>query len=258
MELDIKNRFFIVGGAGSGFGRAVTSALANEGAKMLAVSRTKEKLIELKNQFPGNVEILTGDLSNEKVLKEIAFISSKKELSGIFFNSGGPPAGSFEEITLPQWDEAYKNIVRWKIMLSKLLLPQLKRQRYCRLLYLESVSIKQPVENLILSNSMRAAIAGFVKTLSHEVAAYNITANILAPGYHNTKAIERLIAKKSEQTGLDKNEIKKQFTKDTPVGTMGDPGDLATLAVWLLSPHSRFVTGQTITHDGGLTKGLFG
>ena len=258
MELSIRDRFFIVGGAGSGFGRAVATSLVNEDAKILAVSRTKEKLLELKNQFPNNVEILTGDLSNEKVLQEIAFISSKKECSGIFVNAGGSPAGSFDEITMQQWDEAYEKIVRWKILLTKLLLPQLKQQRYGRLLYLESVSIKQPVENLILSNSMRAAMAGFVKTLSQEIALYGITANILAPGFHATAAIERLIIKKSEQTGLDEDEIRKQFTKDAPVGTMGDPGDLASLAVWLLSPHSRFVTGQTITHDGGLTKGLFG
>ena len=258
MELNIRDRFFIVGGAGSGFGRAVAIALASEGAKIIAVSRTKEKLIELKKQFPHNVEPLVGDLNNETLLAEMASIASKNKLSGVFVNAGGPPAGLFEDITMLQWDEAYEKIVRWKILLTKLLLPQLKQQRYGRLLYLESVSIKQPVENLILSNSMRAAMAGFVKTLSQEIATYNITANILAPGYHNTNAIERLITKKSEQTGLDKNEIRKQFTKDAPVGTLGSPGDLATLAVWLLSPHSRFVTGQTITHDGGLTKGLFG
>jgi len=258
MYLDIKNRFFIIGGAGSGFGRAVAIALANEGAKILAVSRTEEKLLELKNQFPNHVEPMVGDLGNETLLKKIAYTASNKRLSGVFVNAGGPPAGTFEEITMKQWDEAYEKIVRWKILLTKLLLPQLKEQHYGRLLYLESVSIKQPVENLILSNSMRSAMAGFVKTLSQEIAQYGITANILAPGFHATAAIERLIIKKREQTGLDENEIRKQFTKDAPVGTMGDPSDLATLAVWLLSPHSRFVTGQTITHDGGLTKGLFG
>lgn len=258
MELDIRDRFFIIGGAGSGFGRAVAIALANEGAKVLAVSRTKEKLIKLKNQFPHNVEPLVGDLGNETLLAKIAAIASKKKLSGVFVNAGGPPAGTFEEITMEQWDEAYEKVVRWKILLTKLLLPQLKQQQYGRLLYLESVSIKQPVENLILSNSMRSAMAGFVKTLSQEIALSGVTANILAPGFHATAAIERLITKKSEQTGLDEDEIRKQFTKDAPVGTMGDPSDLASLAVWLLSPYSRFITGQTITHDGGLTKGLFG
>jgi len=258
MELDIRDRFFIIGGAGSGFGRAVAIALANEGAKILAVSRTKEKLIKLKNQFPHNVEPLAGDLGNETLLAKIAAIASKEKLSGVFVNAGGPPAGTFEEITMQQWDESYEKIVRWKILLTKLLLPQLKQQQYGRLLYLESVSIKQPVENLILSNSMRSAMAGFVKTLSQEIALSGVTANIMAPGFHATAAIKRLIIKKSEQTGIDKDEIRKQFTKDAPVGTMGDPSDLASLAVWLLSPYSRFVTGQTITHDGGLTKGLFG
>ena len=260
MDLNIKNKFFIVGGAGSGFGNAVSRVLASEGAMVLAISRTENKLTELKNLFPENIEVLTGDLTNSDVLNEVASLASGKELTGVFFNAGGPPAGTFNEITMNQWDEAYHSVVRWKIELTKLLLPQLIQQRYGRLLFLESVSVKQPVENLILSNSLRAAIVGFVKTLSQEVAQHNVTANILAPGFHETNAIQRLITKKAEQTGtgISEEEIKSQFTKDIPVGSMGNPEDLASIAVWLLSPHSRYITGQTITHDGGLTKGLFG
>lgn len=258
MDLNIRNKFFIVGGTGSGFGRAVSKALASEGAKVLAISRTERKLTELKSLFPENIEILAGDLSGSDVLEEVAYLASKQELTGVFFNAGGPPAGTFDEISMKQWDDAYQSVVRWKIELTKLLLPQLKQQQYGRLLFLESVSVKQPVENLVLSNSFRSAMAGFVKTLSQEIAQFNITANILAPGFHDTAAIQRLVTKKSEQTGLNESEIRNQFTKDVPVGAMGNPDDLASLAVWLLSPHSRYITGQTITHDGGLTRGLFG
>ncbi len=258
MDLNIKNEFFIVGGAGSGFGNAVSKALASEGARVLAISRTESKLTELKNQFPQNIEVLAGDLTRSNVLEEVASLASKQKLTGVFFNAGGPPAGTFDEISMSQWDEAYQSVVRWKIELTKLLLPQLTEQRYGRLLFLESVSVKQPVENLILSNSLRSAMVGFVKTLSQEIARLNITANILAPGFHDTAAIQRLITKKAEQTVLSEEEIKNHFTKDVPVGEMGNPDDLASLAVWLLSPHSRYITGQTITHDGGLTRGLFG
>ena len=258
MNLNICNEFFIVGGAGSGFGKAVALALAYEGANVLAVSRTESKLMEIKNKYPDNIELFVGDLTNNQVISEIAAIAVGKKLSGVFFNAGGPPAGTFEDISLQQWDEAYQSVVRWKIALTKLLLPQLKQQQYGRLLFLESVSVKQPVENLMLSNSMRAAVTGFVKTLSQEVAGYQITANVMAPGFHNTAAIKRLIDIKNEQTGLDKEQIQSIFTKDIPVGRMGKPDDLASLAIWLLSPHARYITGQTITHDGGLTKGLFG
>jgi len=258
MDLNIENDFFIIGGAGSGFGNAVSKALASEGARVLAISRTESKLTELRNLFPENIEVLAGDLTSSNVLKEIASLASGQKLTGTFFNAGGPPAGTFDEISMNQWDDAYQSVVRWKIELTKLLMPQFKEQGYGRLLFLESVSVKQPVENLILSNSLRSAMIGFVKTLSQEIAQHNITANILAPGFHNTAAIQRLITKKAEQTGKSEKEIKSQFTKDVPVGSMGNPDDLASLAVWLLSPHSRYITGQTITHDGGLTKGLFG
>jgi 3-oxoacyl-[acyl-carrier protein] reductase len=258
MDLNLNNQYFIVCGAGSGFGKSVALALAGEKANVLAISRTENKLLKLKEKFPENIELLTGDLTNESILTEIADKVKGNKLSGVFFNSGGPPAGTIDEITMQQWDKAYLSVVKWKIALTGLLLPQLKRQQYGRLVYLESVSVKQPVENLVLSNAMRAAVTGFVKTLSQEVAKFNISANVLAPGYHKTAAIERLIVKKREQTGMEENEIEKLFTKEIPAGKMGNPDDLASLALWLLSPQSRYVTGQTITHDGGLVKGLFG
>jgi len=258
MNLHMENNFFIVGGAGSGFGKATALALAAEKAQVLAISRTGEKLSELQKQYPDNIQLLTGDLTSGITLSEIASIAAGKNLSGVFFNAGGPPAGTFDEISMQQWDEAYNTVVRWKIELTKLLLPQLIKQQYGRLVYLESISVKQPVENLILSNSLRAAMVGFVKTLSNETAKHNITANVLAPGYHNTAAMKRLIVKKSQQSGMSEKDTQTLFTGDIPVGTMGNPDDLASLAIWLLSGQSRFVTGQTISHDGGLARGLFG
>jgi 3-oxoacyl-[acyl-carrier protein] reductase len=258
MKLHLENSFFIVGGAGSGFGKATALALAAEKAQVLAISRTAEKLVKLKKQYPDHIQLLAGDLTSGITLSEIASIAAGKKLSGVFFNAGGPPAGTFDEISMKQWDEAYHTVVRWKIELTKLLLPQLIKQQYGRLVYLESISVKQPVENLILSNSLRAAMVGFVKTLSNETAKHNITANVLAPGYHDTAAMKRLIIKKSQQSGMSEQDTVTLFTNEIPAGTLGTPDDLASLATWLLSPRSRFVTGQTLTHDGGLTRGFFG
>jgi 3-oxoacyl-[acyl-carrier protein] reductase len=258
MDLQLSNKYFIVGGAGSGFGRAVTLALVKEGAHVLAVSRTEKKLYQLKKMFPDNIDLLTGDITKEINQSEIATIAAGKNLQGIFFNAGGPPAGTFEEISMQQWDQAYNDVVRWKIALTKLLLPQLKKQGSGRLVFLESVSVKQPVENLLLSNSLRSAIVGFAKTLSQELASSGITVNVVAPGYHDTDAMKRLFVKKSEQTEKSEHTIRDDFEKEIPVGAMGNPDDLATLVLWLFSPYSRYVTGQTITHDGGLVKGIFG
>ena len=258
MDLQLRGKYFIIGGAGSGFGKAVASALVAEGAHVLVVSRTERKLLEFKRMFPDQVELLTGDITKELVWSEIAAIAAGKNLAGVFFNAGGPPAGTFDELSLDQWDEAYFNVVRWKIGLTKLLLPQLKKQGFGRLVYLESVSVKQPVENLILSNALRAAVVGMVKTLSQELALTGVTANVVAPGYHDTAAMKRLFEKKAQQTGESEPVIKRQFEKEIPVGKMGNAEDLATLVLWLFSPYSNYVTGQTITHDGGLVKGIFG
>lgn len=120
------------------------------------------------------------------------------------------------------------------------------------------MSVKQPVENLVLSNSLRLSVVGFVKTLSQEIADRGITLNILAPGYHDTQAMQRLFVKKSQVQNISVEEAGKQFEDEIKMGKMGNPDEFASLAIWLLSPHSRYITGQTISVDGGLIKSVFG
>ena len=247
----------MVGGAGSGFGKAVSLALAAEGARVLAVSRTAEKLEALKGEFPNQIDILSADLSLDKTHQQIEDYFNDKTLSGIFVNAGGPPAGSFNDMSMEQWDEGWRTIVRWKIALIYRLLPMLQKNHYGRILFLESISVKQPVPNLILSNALRPAIMGFAKTLSADVASQGITVNLMAPGYHATAAMDRIFRKKSELEGITFEEAKSTLEKEIPVGEMGKAEDLASLSAWLLSPHSRHVTGQTISHSGGLVKGMF-
>lgn len=258
MNLEIANRFFIVGGAGSGFGRAISEALASEGAMVLAISITERKLISLVKKFPDKIEYLCGDIMTEEMHQKIFEWAEKKQISGIVFNASGPPAGGMNDINMQMWDNAWKTVVRWKIALAMKLLALLKKQQYGRMLFIESVSVKQPIKNLILSNALRPAVVGFVKTLSQEVAGDGITANILAPGYHSTAAMDRLFVKKAEMEGISTEDAKLSFENEIPVGAIGKPEEMAGLALWLLSPLSRYVTGQTITHDGGLVSFLFG
>lgn len=258
MDLKIKGKYFVVGGAGAGFGRAISEELAKEGANILAVSRTEEKLISLKKDYPENIEYLCSDITSERTQQEILKWAEGKYLSGVLINAGGPPAGGFFEIEMDQWDQAWQTVVRWKIALTQKLIPLFLKQKYGRLLYIESVTLKQPIENLILSNALRPAVLGFVKTLSQEVAAKGITANLLAPGSHATAALHRLFVKKSELEGITVQEAKKQWEKSIPVGKMAGADEMAAIALYLLSPLSRYMTGQTITHDGGTVKGIFG
>lgn len=258
MNFQIDNKYFIVGGAGSGFGRAITIALAEEGANILAISRTEEKLVALTKKFPDNIEYISGDIMTSEIQDQIISRTKNKLISGVVFNAGGPPAGGIGDVNMQMWDDAWETVVRWKIALSELLLPIFKRQKYGRMLFIESVSVKQPVKNLVLSNALRPAIVGYAKTLSQEVAIDGITVNVLAPGYHSTAAMERLFVKKAEMDGITEKEAQLEFENEIPVGSMGKPEEMASLALWLLSPLSRYVTGQTITHDGGLVSSFFG
>lgn len=258
MDLKIKGQLFIVGGAGSGFGKAITEALALEGATVLAVSRTASKLKLLQAHFPDHIETLAGDITTNALHQQILKSVKGRTISGVVVNGGGPPAGNFHDIEIDQWQEGWRSIVQWKISLTKLLLPLMQQQQYGRMVFIESVSVKQMVPNLILSNALRPAVVGFAKSLSREVADSGITINVLAPGYHLTAALDRLFVKKSALENISKEEAQALFEKETPVKPMGTPEEMATLALWLLSPLSRYVTGQTITHDGGIVQGLWG
>ncbi len=258
MELQIKNHFFVVCGAGSGFGKSISLRLVSEGARVLAIARSEETLKRLKSAAPGDIEILAGDLTDLSFHPTIQQILQNRIPNGIVVNAGGPPAKSFLETNLGDWDDAYHNLVRWKIALIKLLLPGMQQRGYGRIVFIESMSVKQPVENLVLSNSLRMAAVGMAKTLAQEVASEGITVNVMAPGYHDTPAMQRLFVKRSEKTGISLEDSRKQFESELATGRMGNPDEFAMLAAWLLSPTSRYITGQTFSLDGGLVKFVFG
>lgn len=258
MDLQLKDRFFIVTGAGSGFGRAIAEALLAEGAEVLAVARTHSVLDEFQRRASSNLHILAGDITQAAVQQEVFKIVGDKLISGVLVNAGGPPAKAFMETELDEWDEAYRSLLRWKVAFTQQLTSRMLKQKYGRILFIESVSVKQPVDNLVLSNSLRAAVVGFVKSLSKDVAQHGITLNVMAPGYHNTPAMKRLFDKKAALQNISADKAKSAFEQLIPVGKLGEAADLAVLAIWLLSPLSRYATGQTFSHDGGAVNGIFG
>jgi len=258
MDLHIKDQLFIVCGATSGFGKAIAETLIAEGAKIIAVARGSDKLQQLQSTKPSHIEILPGSITEAGTISKLDQMLSGRQLHGILINAGGPPAKTVMETTLQDWDNAYDSLLRWKVSLTQLLVPRFIKAGYGRLLYIESSSVKQPLENLVLSNSLRLAVVGFVKTLSQEIAKTGVTLNILAPGSHNTPAIDRVYQKKSEQTGTPIETVRQQAQQQIPVGMLGETTDLASLAAWLLSPSSKYITGQTITVDGGSVKSTFG
>ena len=230
MNLYLNDQLFIVGGATSGFGKAVAHALLNEGANVIAVARGEEKLHELYDMH-NNAEIVVGDITESTTIEALKYLVTDRELHGLLVNAGGPPAKTVLETTLTDWDDAYQKLLRWKVELTQAFVPAMINAGYGRIVYVESSSVKQPIENLVLSTSLRLAVVGFVKTLSQEIAKSGVTLNILGPGSHNTPAIDRLYHKKSEQTGLDFETVKQAAIQQIPVGRLGEADDFASLTL---------------------------
>ncbi len=258
MDLEIKDQRFIVCGASSGFGRAIAERLLREEASVIAVARREKKLAELSEEFGDRVVTVAGNLLTEETHNEIEAAIGNHPLHGLVLNAGGPPALTPLETAMLDWDKAYKKVMRWKIELALRLVSYFTTRNYGRMLFIESKSVKQPIPKLVLSNAFRAGIVGFAKSLSQETAGQGITVNVLAPGSHDTPAIDRVIQKEAEDSGESFEKIREQMEAAIPVGRFGKGEELASLAAWLLSPHSSFVTGQTISHDGGSIKGIFG
>lgn len=258
MDLYIKNQLFVVCGATSGFGNAVLKNLIADGANVIAIARGQEKLDELQKTNPDQIESFCGDITQSETILLLMEKIGNRKLSGAFVNAGGPPAMKSMETTLDDWDNAYHQLLRWKVELTQALVPIMMKESYGRMVFLESSSVKQPIDNLVLSTSLRLSVVGFIKTLSQEIAESGVTLNIIGPGYHETPAIKRLLDKKAEQENISPQEAKDKIASGIRMKRMGNPEDLGQLATWLLSPSSGYITGQTISVDGGQILGIHG
>jgi 3-oxoacyl-[acyl-carrier protein] reductase len=231
-------------------GHAVAQRILLNNEKVFLVARRADELEALKDAYPQLVRYRTGDLTDPAFIDELVAELSQP-LAGAFINAGGPPAGRLEDLSMEDWDVAYRLVIRWKVQLTRQLLPLLKRNQYGRLLFSESTSVTRPVENLGLSNSLRMAMVGYVKTLVQENAHSGVTFNILAPGYHETRRLEGLFEKLSEQRQISTTAARKSIEEKIPTGSMGQPQDFASLAVWILSEEAGFLNGQVVNLDGG-------
>ncbi len=262
MNLGLKGRSAVVAGSSQGLGRAIADALAAEGADLVINSRSREKLEEVKKEIVeatgARVEVAAHDLNDEQ--GAIDLIDAAHEAFGqvdiLITNTGGPPAGMFEDHSAEVWREAIAQNFESVVNLVRAALPGMKGRRWGRIVNVTSISVKQPVEGLILSNAIRAGVTGFAKTISNEVGPYNVTVNNVLPGYTRTERLIHLAEAVSERDGKTIEEVYEGWASEIPLGRLAEPPELGAVAAFLCSEQASYITGQSIAVDGGWIKGL--
>ena len=261
MDLGLKNLRALVGGASKGLGYATALNLAREGVRLAINSRDEGTLNEAAERISSetNVEIhaLPGDLAEADVPAKVV-ARAAKALGGLDLlvtNTGGPPPGPFEDFDDEAWDHALDLVFRSHLRLIRAALPHLRASSAASVLTVTSISVKQPVPNLILSNAGRAATVGLTKTLALELGPEGIRFNSILPTLTETQRIDELMEQRAKDKGTSIEEEIAAQSSASSLGRMGKPEEFANAAVFLLSPAASYVTGVMLTVDGGMYKG---
>ena len=263
MDLSIKGKNAIVCASSQGLGKSAAVDLAKEGVNLTICSRNKEKINLVKNEIEeiSDVKIVAieADLSSEKDINNL-YKKAKKELKTIDIlinNNGGPPPSTFEELADEDWQRAFNSTMMSAIRLSKLVLPDMKKNKWGRIVNISSISVKTPVNGLFLSNSIRMGVLGWAKALSDEVAPHGITVNTVCPGTTKTERIEQILNSQSESSGKDKSELQEAMANNIPMQRIGEPTDLSALITFLASEKASYMTGLAVQVDGGSARTFY-
>ena len=260
MDFGLQGKKAIVLAASKGLGKAAAEALASEGCALAICARNAEPLqktaraINKRYQVP----VFTGTVDiHDKTNLESFLEESIGKMGGVDIlvtNAGGPPVKGFEETTDEEWAYWYEITFMGVVRSIRKVLPQMKKQKFGRIINITSISVKAPVERLIYSNALRLAVVGLAKSLSAELGPLGITVNNVAPGYHLTDGLERIVRKRVEG-GESREAVFAQWENKIPMRRIGRPEDLAFLIAFLASERASYITGTTIQVDGGLYSG---
>jgi 3-oxoacyl-[acyl-carrier protein] reductase len=262
MDLGLKGRVAIVAAASKGLGRAVAEEFAREGARVAICARTASTLEETAAQIQKSTggEVFHQALDVTDSVAVGAFVAAVEARFGgvdiCVTNSGGPPSKSFRDTKPEEWRAAVDQLLMSTVFFARETLPRMQKKKWGRLITITSSAVKQPVDGLLLSNSVRAAVTGLARTLANEYAADGITVNNVCPGFTRTARLDGLAATISARTGAKPDEVFANWEREIPAGRLGTPQEFAAVVAFLASERASYVTGTSIAVDGGLVRSL--
>ena len=262
MDLGLAGKVAFVAAASKGLGRAIAEELAAEGAELVINARGADALGEaataIGRAHGRDVLALPGDVSNAEVVDEMARAALARfgRVDILVTNAGGPPSGKFDSLTPEMWQSAVDLTLMSVVNLTRALLPGMKERGWGRVINVTSIAVKQPVDGLMLSNSLRSAVTGFARTLANEVAALGVTVNNILPGYTRTDRVEQLSDAAAKREGITREAALARWESEIPAGRLGEPREFAALAAFLASERASYITGQSIAVDGGWIRTL--
>jgi 3-oxoacyl-[acyl-carrier protein] reductase len=262
MDLGLKGRVAIVAAASKGLGRAVAEQLAGDGAEVAICARSAANLktaIESIRKATGR-EVFSQELNvthADAVRDFVAAVARKfGHVDICVTNAGGPPAKKFLDISVEDWRNAIDLTLMSAVYFAREVLPLMRKQRWGRLIAITSISVKQPIDNLLLSNSIRAGVTGLMRTLANEFGPDGITVNCVCPGYTLTERLEELSAMQASAAGVAREKILEGYSANVPLRRIGKPEEFAAMVAFLASERASYINGCSIAIDGGYAKGL--
>jgi 3-oxoacyl-[acyl-carrier protein] reductase len=262
MELGLQGKVALVTAASKGLGRASAEALAREGCDLIICSRSEAAIGEvaaaIRQETGRRVVALQADVTKKEDIDRL-FAEAVGTFGGIDIlvsNTGGPPPGQFMDHDDAAWQAAFESLLLSAVRLSRAAIPLMRARGGGRILYITSGTVKQPIANLILSNSLRAAVTGMMKTLASEVARDGITVNCVAPGRIDTARVRSLDEDIAQRTGKSLEAVRTDWAGRIPAGRYGTPEEFADVIAFLASDRASYITGSTIVVDGGFINTL--